>query len=53
MLGLGVVPDRDAVQTLYANLLGSVVVVWALLRIVELLSVHALFDVVARTLFGT
>ncbi|WP_181923594.1 hypothetical protein [Streptomyces inhibens] len=52
-LGLGVLPDRDPVQTLYANLLGSVVVVWALLRIVKPLPVHALFDGIARTLFAT
>jgi hypothetical protein len=31
-LGLGVLPALDPVQTLYANLMGSVVVVWAILR---------------------
>jgi hypothetical protein len=41
------------VQTLYANLMGSVVVVWALLRIVEPLPAHGLLDGVARTLFAT
>ncbi|MEU5031638.1 hypothetical protein [Streptomyces milbemycinicus] len=51
-LGLGVLPAVDPVQTLYANLMGSVVVVWALLRIVKPLSVHGLFDGVARTLFS-
>jgi hypothetical protein len=52
-LGLGVLPARDPVQTLYANLMGSVVVVWALLRIVKPLPVHGLLDGVARTLFAT
>ncbi|MFF3148331.1 hypothetical protein ACFVRU_43135, partial [Streptomyces sp. NPDC057927] len=28
-LGLGTLPELDPVQTLYANLMGSVVVVWA------------------------
>ncbi|MEU5725571.1 hypothetical protein [Micromonospora sp. NPDC047738] len=40
-------------QTLYANLMGSVVVVWALLRIVQAQPVHGLLDGVARTLFAT
>ncbi|MFP1630038.1 hypothetical protein ACLB9X_34070 [Streptomyces sp. 5K101] len=52
-LGLGVLPALDPVQTLYANLMGSVVVVWALLRIVKPLPVHGLLDGVARTLFAT
>jgi hypothetical protein len=39
-------------QTLYANLMGSVVVIWALLRIVEPLPAHGLLDGVARTLFA-
>ncbi|OMI39564.1 hypothetical protein SPAR_10152 [Streptomyces sparsogenes DSM 40356] len=39
-------------QTLYANLMGSVVVVWALLRIVKPQPAHGLFDGVARTLFS-
>jgi hypothetical protein len=52
-LGLGVLPDIDPVQTLYANLMGSVVVIWALLRIVKPLPVHGLFDGVARALFAT
>ncbi|MEU6366632.1 hypothetical protein ABZ876_13070 [Streptomyces sp. NPDC046931] len=51
-LGLGVLPALDPMQTLYANLMGSVVVVWALLRIVEPLPVHGLLDGVARTLFA-
>jgi hypothetical protein len=52
-LRLGVLPPVDPVQTLYANLLGSVVVVWALVRIVKPLPVHAVFDGVARALFAT
>ncbi|MFF1915812.1 hypothetical protein ACFVYE_30355 [Streptomyces sp. NPDC058239] len=50
--GLGVLPELDPVQTLYANLMGSVVVVWAVLRIVRPLSVHGLLDGIARTLFA-
>ncbi|GHI09286.1 hypothetical protein AQI88_31485 [Streptomyces cellostaticus] len=51
--GLGTLPALDAMQTLYANLLGSVVVVWAVLRIVRPLPLHGLLDAVARTLFAT
>jgi hypothetical protein len=51
-LGLGVLPALDPVLTLYANLMGSVVVVWAILRIVKPLPVHGLADGVARTLFA-
>ncbi|MGO4760431.1 hypothetical protein AB4212_69335, partial [Streptomyces sp. 2MCAF27] len=50
-LGLGLLPAVDPMQTLYANLMGSVVVVWALLRIVKPQPIHGLFDGVARTLF--
>ncbi|MGC5016298.1 hypothetical protein ACLQ2R_36515 [Streptosporangium sp. DT93] len=52
-LGLGVLPPPDPMLTLYANLMGSAVVVWALLRIVRTLPVHGLFDGAARTLFAT
>ncbi|MFI6452517.1 hypothetical protein ACIBF6_13250 [Streptosporangium amethystogenes] len=51
-LGLGALPALDPMQTLYANLMGSVVVVWAFLRIVRPLPVHGLFDGAARTLFA-
>ncbi|MES4906019.1 MULTISPECIES: hypothetical protein [unclassified Streptomyces] len=51
-LSLGALPAGDPVQTLYANLMGSVVVVWALLRIVKPLPIHGLFDGAARTLFS-
>ncbi|MBK3567493.1 hypothetical protein [Streptomyces sp. MBT62] len=49
--GLGVLPELDPIQTLYANLMGSVVVVWAVLRLVRPLAAHGLFDGVARVLF--
>src|SRR4051812_3416904 len=39
-LGWGVLPELDPWQTLYANLMGSVVVVWATLRVVRPLPVH-------------
>ncbi|MEU7239733.1 hypothetical protein [Streptomyces sparsogenes] len=51
--GLGAMPALDPMQTLYANLMGSVVVVWALLRIVKPQPAHGLFDGVARTLFAS
>ncbi|MET9384803.1 hypothetical protein ABZY09_27975 [Streptomyces sp. NPDC002928] len=51
-LGMGGLPELDPMQTLYANLMGSVVVVWAVLRLVRPLSSHGLFDGVARTLFA-
>lgn len=51
-LGWGVLPELDPWQTLYANLMGSVVVVWATLRIVRPLPVHGLFDGIARILFS-
>ncbi|MGW1893309.1 hypothetical protein ACWCP6_24140 [Streptomyces sp. NPDC002004] len=52
-LGLGALPALDPMQTLYANLMGSVVVVWALLRIAGPLPLHGLLDGVARTLFAS
>jgi hypothetical protein len=51
-LGLGALPALDPVETLYANLMGSVVVVWALLRIIRALPVHGLYDGAARALFS-
>ncbi|MEU3838764.1 hypothetical protein AB0E88_01800 [Streptomyces sp. NPDC028635] len=50
--GLGTLPALDPIEILYANLMGSVVVVWALLRITEPLPVHGLFDGIARALFA-
>ncbi|MER6351501.1 hypothetical protein ABT186_06540 [Streptomyces sp. NPDC001634] len=52
-LGLGALPELDPWQVLFANLMGSVVVVWAVLRIVRPLPEHGLFDGIARTLFAT
>ncbi|MFC9279095.1 hypothetical protein [Streptomyces collinus] len=52
-LGLGALPEPDPWQTLFANLMGSVVVVWAVLRIVRPLPEHGLFDGIARALFAT
>ncbi|MEV6265125.1 hypothetical protein AB0M42_30870 [Streptomyces sp. NPDC051784] len=52
-LGLGVMPPLDPMQTLYANLMGSVVVIWAALRLVRPQAVHGFFDGIARTLFAT
>jgi hypothetical protein len=51
-LGLGSLPELDPWQTLYANLMGSVVIVWAALRIVRPLPVHGLLDSIARILFS-
>ncbi|MFD8723152.1 hypothetical protein ACFV2H_35580 [Streptomyces sp. NPDC059629] len=52
-LGLGALPELDPWQILFANLMGSVVVVWAVLRIVGPLPEHGLFDGIARALFAT
>ncbi|GGW45108.1 hypothetical protein GCM10010503_22600 [Streptomyces lucensis JCM 4490] len=51
-LGLGTMPALTPMQTLYANLMGSVVVVWALLRVVRPLPLHGLLDGTARVLFS-
>ncbi|WP_100448571.1 hypothetical protein [Glycomyces xiaoerkulensis] len=50
-LGLGAMPPLNPMTTLYATLMGSVVVVWSLLRIVRTQRVHGLFDGVTRMLF--
>ncbi|GHJ47327.1 hypothetical protein Cs7R123_46690 [Catellatospora sp. TT07R-123] len=50
--GFDGIPALDPMQTLYANLMGSVVVVWALLRITRALPVHGLLDGAARALFS-
>lgn len=50
---LGTFPPVDTVQTLYANLMGSVVVVWALLRLFRTLPLHGVYDGMARVLFAT
>ncbi|MFD8704253.1 hypothetical protein ACFV1W_16780 [Kitasatospora sp. NPDC059648] len=51
--GLGTLPALNPFQTLYANLMGSVVIVWALLRIIRPLPLHGLLDGIARTLFAS
>ncbi|MFD7320999.1 hypothetical protein ACFV9D_07880 [Streptomyces sp. NPDC059875] len=51
-LGLGGMPELEPMQVLYANLMGSVVVVWAVLRIVRPIALHGLLDGVARALFA-
>ncbi|MGW7257375.1 hypothetical protein [Streptomyces sp. NPDC054834] len=51
-LGLGAMPALNPMQTLYANLMGSVVVVWALLRLFRPLPAHGLYDGSARALFA-
>jgi hypothetical protein len=50
---LGNFPPADTIQTLYANLMGSVVVVWALLRLFRTLPLHGLYDGIARVLFAS
>ena len=45
-------PEPDLMQVLYANLMGSVVVIWSLLRVVRPLRLHGLFDGFARILFS-
>ncbi|MEV6833728.1 hypothetical protein AB0N17_04270 [Streptomyces sp. NPDC051133] len=50
--GLGTMPALTPVQTLYANLMGSVVVIWSALRIVRPLPLHGLLDGTARLLFS-
>jgi len=51
-LGLGAFPALDPMQVLYANLMGSVVLVWSLLRLLRTQRVHGLFDGAARVLFS-
>jgi hypothetical protein len=50
--GLGGMPAITPIETLYATLMGSVVVVWSLLRVVRPLPLHGLLDGVARALFA-
>jgi hypothetical protein len=51
-LGLGLLPAPDPLQTLYANLMGSLVLVWAVLRLSRPRPEHGLFDGAARVLFA-
>jgi hypothetical protein len=50
-LGLRGFPELDLMQVFYANLMGSVVLVWALLRVIRPQVIHGLFDGIARVLF--
>jgi hypothetical protein len=52
-LGLSAFPELDLMQVFYANLMGSVVVVWSLLRFLRPERIHGLLDGVARVLFST
>ncbi|MFF6774314.1 hypothetical protein ACFY8W_12195 [Streptomyces sp. NPDC012637] len=52
-LALGPLPEGNPVPVLYANLMGSVIVVWSLLRVLRPLPLHGLLDGVARVLFTT
>ncbi|CAG1014471.1 MAG: hypothetical protein F9K19_00375 [Rhizobiaceae bacterium] len=53
-LGLpGSVPQPDLWHVLFANLLGSVVVVWSLVRLRLRLAVLGRYDLVARLLFAS
>lgn len=49
---IGTFPPVDTMQTLFANLMGSVVVVWSLLRLFRTLPLHGLYDGFARGLFA-
>jgi hypothetical protein len=51
-LGLGVMPATDPTATTYANLMGSIVIVWAVLRLIDPHPVLGLYDGVARILFA-
>jgi hypothetical protein len=53
LMTMGDFPPADTIQTLYANLMGSVVVVWAVLRLVRTLPLHGLYDGIARVLFAS
>ncbi|QBR00525.1 hypothetical protein [Paraburkholderia pallida] len=46
------VPPFDPVHTLFANLLGSVVLVWAAVRLWRTVPAYGIFDGVARVLFA-
>lgn len=52
IVGAGALPAFDPTHILFANLLGSVVVVWSLLRILGARVSHGLFDAAARALFA-
>jgi hypothetical protein len=51
-MGTTPVPPFDPVHTLFANLLGSVVLVWAAVRLWRTVPAYGLFDGIARVLFA-
>jgi hypothetical protein len=51
VVGLGTMPALTPMQILFANLMGSVVLVWSVLRVVRPLPLHGLLDGTARVLF--
>lgn len=53
IVGLGVMPTVEPMQILYANLMGSVVTVWALLRVFRPEPGFGFLDGIARVLFTT
>ncbi len=48
----GIVPQIDVMHVLFANLMGSVVIVWSVLRLHLNLAVLGRYDAVARFLFA-
>lgn len=48
----GALPPFEPAHMLMANLLGSVVIVWSLLRLRATLAVHGRYDALARFLFA-
>ncbi|MFG3340018.1 hypothetical protein [Glycomyces sp. NPDC048151] len=51
-LGLRGFPELDLMQVFYANLMGSVVLVWSALRLLRPQAIHGLMDGIARVLFS-
>ncbi|MER7172602.1 hypothetical protein [Streptomyces mesophilus] len=51
--GLGTHPALTPMEMLYANLMGSLIVVWSVLRIRRPSAVHGLYDGASRLLFAT
>jgi len=51
-LALAPMPVFDPIHVLFANLLGSVVLVWAAVRLWQTMPGHGAFDGIARALFA-
>ncbi|MFJ5232899.1 hypothetical protein ACIQBJ_23750 [Kitasatospora sp. NPDC088391] len=51
-LGTGGLPPQQPTLTLFANLMGSLVVVWSVLRLRRPSPAHGLYDGAARVLFA-